>query len=310
MPNRTGASDKEESKGSQSANGRPKDMGKKLKHLCATLDVAVDVFVNEMNALHRSRKEDVRDWLNGKAVRAPSIEKLTKYWNGKLNGFGQYLWFVVFDHFRKDVDRLRSHANEVLVPFPCANDALTEAEIEGLSGCYVSYRKSFANDGRASRERLVLRPAADGSRVRLDAEMHAMPVDDPPNGAVLSEDDAGDLFSGHLFRLGANYYIALSLRNGDDCRIRFLSVPVGPRPARRRRWGIMTGVAGYSKLPVASRVLLHKLGSDVAPPALCRDLEAKIGLDESEARFISNDICKPLATFQKDSVLTVSAELE
>jgi hypothetical protein len=296
----------------EEADGKPKDIAGKLQYLCNILEVSEQTFVNEMYRDHKSRKEDVRGWLKGiTPPKKPSLEKLTKYWNGSLNGFLYFLWLVRFEKFENEVQALRARQDTVAIPLPCDGNALAQDEIKGLVGTYVTHRKAFSNDGRVSRELLIISPAKDGSRVLLDVELSPTSIDDPDEDDPAEEPGPANVFKGQLFKLGDAYYIAASVREGPRSRIRFLCFPVGQRPSLRRRWGVISGVAGSSRLPVAARILITKLRKGVEAPRPQRGTPQEVGPAPEDLRYISNDISRPLATFREsDAVLLVSGEFE
>lgn len=282
--------------------GSQPGLSERLSALCETSRISTSTFIDTMTKDFRCRRNHVQGWVTGtKEAHEPSLKKMIAFWNGYLHGFEYTMWLGSVPHFRKRLRELAAAQDTLGVGLPCEPTPMDPDKIDGLAGDYHAYRMAYTNTGAISRESLCIRAAADGSRVHLDVTFNA----------VATGKGAPEEFTGQMFKLGKAYYVVASYRHKDNGRIRFLTLPEGANPDLAMRWGILSGVAGANKLPVATRVLLIKCRSGIPPMPVRRLRPNEVATELGKhARFLSNDISTPLPTFEtRDHILTVSGEI-
>jgi hypothetical protein len=88
-----------------------------------------------------------------------SLERMTRYWRSKINGFTEVFWITDLEHFKVDFMQLLRRQRMIPIELPYDLIVMSNSEMNSLIGTYVTYRNSFYNDGRISREVLRIRKA-------------------------------------------------------------------------------------------------------------------------------------------------------
>jgi hypothetical protein len=280
----------------------------KLEFLYLHFSMSRPVFVEEFSRKYNSYPRNVQSWCEAeKLPREPSLDKLTRYWNSKINGFTHALWIMDFDDFKEGFLKLLQQQRILPIELPYNLIKMSDEEMDGITGTYVTHRKSFFNDGRTSREFLMIRKPDSGDRSYFDAEVYAAADTETKDG----DRDANEQnrYSGKMYKYGDTYYAFVSATHENVSRIRMICFPVTSNFRARKRWGIISAGASVDRLPVSARILASKL-EDTCPASLGnpgRFKKENLDLTRREVMFICNDITNsPASPEGKDHILTVS----
>ncbi len=235
------------------------NINRNLGHILAKTGVSPQQFANDINARFKTRKDLVRDWIDGR--RTPNRSTLTKlagYWANRFPGI-EANWFDADPRQFKELLNVgpEVHASsgriEPLLPQPLR---IETSEGRAVAGAYTIYRRDGTRPELIRKERMII-------EFRHNAEPQLTCTYLTPSSLFDSKPES---YGGHIVPTEQSYYFIGRRDSSGPQSMTFAILGREPLHDQPVRNGILMGVA--TKIGAyASALIVEKVPQDAASGA-------------------------------------------